>query len=60
MNKNKTSTVETFTGLNEQQMFQYEEIKLWYSTEPDPIYLDEDFEDRYKNRYSDYAPFFKH
>ena len=47
-------------------MFQYEEIKLWFSKGNNEIYHERDeydeipFEERYKARYTDFCPFFKH
>jgi len=66
LNGNVVSPVESYVGNNEQQMFQYEEIKLWFTAEHNEIYTERDeydevpFEERYKTRYSDFCPFFKH
>ena len=62
-------TVESYVGNNEQQMFQYEEIKLWFSEGNNVIYHEKDedyddekppFQERYESRYTDFCPFFKH
>jgi len=66
LNGNIVSPVESYVGNNEQQMFQYEEIKLWFTTDHNEVYHERDeydenpFEERYKTRYQDYCPFFKH